>query len=83
MKLEAVVAYGDDLKGHREADFPYGVDTIYKAEDKRLYPYTSLPHSSLLINLFREIKPQIAFTWARLQSAATSARVSAPACTAA
>ena len=37
------------------------MDTIYKAEDKRLYPYTSLPHSSLLINLFREIKPQIAF----------------------
>jgi electron transfer flavoprotein alpha subunit len=30
-------------------------------EDARLYPYTSLPHSSILINLFKEIKPQIAF----------------------
>lgn len=60
VKLEAVVA-GDDLKDIEKQIFPYGVDTIYKAEDKRLYPYTSLPHSSLLINLFREIKPQIAF----------------------
>ena len=60
VKLEAVVA-GDDLKDIEKQIFPYGVDTIYKAEDKRLYPYTSLPHSSLLINLFREIRPQIAF----------------------
>ena len=60
VKLEAVVA-GDVLKDIEKQIFPYGVDTIYKAEDKRLYPYTSLPHSSLLINLFREIKPQIAF----------------------
>ena len=60
VKLEAVVA-GDDLKDIEKQIFPYGVDTIYKADDKRLYPYTSLPHSSLLINLFREIKPQIAF----------------------
>jgi electron transfer flavoprotein alpha subunit len=37
------------------------VDTVYKVEDARLYPYTSLPHSSILINLFKEIKPQIAF----------------------
>ncbi|MBD5231259.1 MAG: electron transfer flavoprotein subunit alpha/FixB family protein [Bacteroidales bacterium] len=59
-KLEAVVA-GDNLKGIEEQVFPYGVDRLYKVEDKRLYPYTSLPHSSILINLFREIKPQIAF----------------------
>ena len=60
VKLEAVVA-GDKLKGIEEQIFPYGVDTVYKMEDERLYPYTSLPHSSILINLFREIKPQIAF----------------------
>ncbi len=29
-------------------------------EDKRLYPYTSNPHAAILINLFKEIKPQIA-----------------------
>ncbi len=60
VKLEAVVA-GDNLNGVENQLFPYGVDTLYKAEDARLYPYTSLPHASLLINLFREIKPQIAF----------------------
>lgn len=59
-KLEAVVA-GDKLEGIEEQVFPYGVDRLYKVQDERLYPYTSLPHSSILINLFREIKPQIAF----------------------
>lgn len=60
VKLEALVA-GDDLKDIEKQIFPFGVDTIYKVEDKRLYPYTSLPHSSILINLFKEIQPQIAF----------------------
>lgn len=59
-KLEAVVA-GDKLEGIEDQVFPYGVDRLYKVEDPRLYPYTSLPHSSILINLFGEIKPQIAF----------------------
>lgn len=59
-RLEAVVA-GDKLAGIEDQVFPYGVDRLYKVEDSRLYPYTSLPHSSILINLFREIKPQIAF----------------------
>lgn len=59
VKLEAVVA-GDNLSGIEEQVMPYGVDTLYKFEDKRLYPYTSLPHSSILINLFRELKPQVA-----------------------
>ncbi len=60
IKLEAVVL-GDRLGGIEEQVFPYGVDTLYKVQDVRLFPYTSLPHSSVLINLFREIKPQIAF----------------------
>ena len=58
VKLEAVVL-GDNLKDIEKQVFPYGVDTLYKIEDKRLYPYTSLPHASALINLFKEIKPQI------------------------
>lgn len=60
IKLEAVVA-GDNLKNIEKQIFPYGVDTVYKVEDKRLYPYTSLPHSSILIKLFKEIEPRIAF----------------------
>ncbi len=58
VKLEAVVI-GDNLADIEEQIFPYGVDVLYKVEDKRLYPYTSLPHASALINLFKEIKPQI------------------------
>lgn len=60
IRLEAVVA-GDNLKDIEKQVFPYGVDTLYKFEDKRLYPYTSLPHASILINLFKEKEPRIAF----------------------
>ncbi|MCD8388327.1 MAG: electron transfer flavoprotein subunit alpha/FixB family protein [Bacteroidales bacterium] len=58
VKLEALVI-GDNLKGIEEQIFPYGADVVYKVEDKRLFPYTSNPHASVLINLFKEIKPQI------------------------
>ncbi len=43
IKLEAVVV-GDKLKDIEKEIFPYGVDTVYKVEDARLYPYTSLPY---------------------------------------
>ncbi len=59
VKLEAVVI-GDKLEGIESQLFPYGVDTVYKLQDDRLYPYISAPHASALINLFREITPQVA-----------------------
>ena len=58
VRLEAVII-GDKLDGVENQVFPFGVDVVYKIADARLYPYTSLPHSSALINLFKEIKPQI------------------------
>lgn len=58
VRLEAIVL-GDELDGIENQIFPYGVDVVYKMQDKRLYPYTSLPHASALINLFKEIKPQV------------------------
>ncbi|MDE6454295.1 MAG: electron transfer flavoprotein subunit alpha/FixB family protein [Muribaculaceae bacterium] len=58
VKLEAIVI-GDKLDGVENQLFPYGADTVYKVEDARLYPYTSNPHAAVLINLFREIKPQV------------------------
>ncbi len=58
-KLEAVAA-GYQLDKIGAQVFPYGVDTLYLADDKRLAPYTTLPHTSLLVNLFKEEKPQIA-----------------------
>ena len=38
---------------------PYGVDVLHIFDDERLYPYTSLPHASILVKLFEEEKPQI------------------------
>ncbi|MDR2475770.1 MAG: electron transfer flavoprotein subunit alpha/FixB family protein [Bacteroidales bacterium] len=58
-KLEAVVA-GYQLDKIAAQVFPYGVDVLYLADDKRLAPYTSLPHTSLLNKLFKEEEPQIA-----------------------
>lgn len=58
VKLEAIVI-GDDLTDVEKQVLPYGVDRVYKVADKRFYPYTSNPHAAVLINLFREIKPQV------------------------
>ena len=58
VKLEALVI-GNKLDKIEDSLYPYGVDVVYKVEDKRLYPYTSNPHAAILINLFKEIKPQI------------------------
>ncbi len=58
VKLEALVL-GDKLDGIEDQIFPYGADVVYKVEDPRLFPYTSNPHAAVLINLFKEIKPQI------------------------
>ncbi len=58
VKLEALVI-GDNLKGVESQVEPFGADVVYKVEDARLYPYTSNPHAAVLINLFKEIKPQI------------------------
>ncbi|MDE5666375.1 MAG: electron transfer flavoprotein subunit alpha, partial [Duncaniella sp.] len=56
VKLEAIVI-GDNLTDVEKQVFPYGVDRLYKVSDKRLYPYTSNPHSAVRINLIRDIKP--------------------------
>ena len=58
VKLQALVV-ADKLDGVEETLYPYGVDTVYKVEDARLYPYRSNPHASVLIKLFKEIEPQI------------------------
>lgn len=58
-KLEAVAA-GYQLDKTGAQVFPFGVDTLYLADDARLAPYTTLPHTSLLVNLFKQEKPQIA-----------------------
>ena len=58
-KLEAI-AIGHKLDGVEKQIIPYGVDTLYVADDARLFPYQTLPHTSLVVKLFEEEKPQIA-----------------------
>lgn len=57
-QLEAVVA-GANLKDIEKQALPYGVDKLHVFDAPGLFPYTSLPHTSVLVNLFKEEKPQI------------------------
>lgn len=57
--LEAVVATAYLGKVEEEV-FQYGVDRLHIFKDERLSPYSTLPHSSILLELFKTEKPQIA-----------------------
>lgn len=58
-KLEAL-AIGYNLDGVPAQVFPYGVDRLTIADDKRLKYYTTLPHTDIVVKIFKEEKPQIA-----------------------
>ena len=57
-KLEAVVI-GSGLENIGRQIFKYGADIIHVADDKRLSPYLTLPHTSIVNKLVKEQKPQI------------------------
>ena len=57
-QLEAICA-GSDLADVEKQVLPYGVDRVHVFDAPGLFPYTSLPHTSILVNLFKEEKPQI------------------------
>lgn len=58
-RLEAVVV-GTGLEGIEKVLFPYGVDVIHIADDKRFFPYLTLTHTAVVKSLFEKEKPQIA-----------------------
>lgn len=59
VELHAVVI-GTDVKGKVEEQIlPYGVDKLFVFEKEGLFPYTSAPHTEIVVNLFREEQPQI------------------------
>ncbi len=59
VRLEAVAA-GSGIVGRVEAQIlPYGVDVLHLFDAPGLAPYTSLPHTAVLVNLFKEEQPQI------------------------
>ena len=59
VELRAVVA-GTGIKGKVEEQIiPYGVDKLFVFDAPGLFPYTSAPHTDILVNLFKEEQPQI------------------------
>ena len=59
VQLEAVCA-GSGIIGQVEKQaLPYGVDRLHIFDEPRLAPYTSLPPTDILVNLFRKEQPQI------------------------
>ena len=57
--LEAIVA-GSGIKGKVEKEIlSYGVDKLHVFDAEGLFPYTSKPHTSILVNLFKQEQPQI------------------------
>ncbi len=59
VQLEAIVI-GNELKDIEKQLYPYGVDIINFAQDKRLFPYQTLPHFSIITKLFKEKQPEVA-----------------------
>lgn len=59
VELHAIVA-GTAIKGEVEEQIlPYGVDKLFVFDAEGLFPYTSAPHTDIVVNLFKEEKPQI------------------------
>ena len=59
VQLEAVVA-GSGIIGNVEKQIlPYGVDRLHIFDAEGLSPYTSKPHTAVLVNLFKQEQPQI------------------------
>ena len=59
VELHAVVA-GTGIKGKVEDQIlPYGVDRLFAFDGEGLFPYTSAPHTDILVNLFKEEHPKI------------------------
>ena len=54
------IAIGTGIKGKVEDQvLPYGVDKLFVFDAPELFPYTSAPHTDIVVNLFKEEQPQI------------------------
>lgn len=76
VELHAIVV-GTGIKGKVEDQIlPYGVDKLFVFDGEGLFPYTSAPHTDILVNLFNEEKPQIALMGATVIGRDLGPRVS-------
>ena len=54
------IAIGTGIKNKIEEQvLPYGVDKLFVFDAPELFPYTSAPHTDIVVNLFKEEQPQI------------------------
>ena len=54
------LAVGTGIKGNVENQIlPYGVDKLFVFDGEGLYPYTSAPHTDIMVKLFQAEQPQI------------------------
>jgi electron transfer flavoprotein alpha subunit len=59
VELHAIVI-GTGVKGKVEDQIlPYGVDKLFVFDGEGLFPYTSAPHTDIMVKLFEEEQPQI------------------------
>ncbi|MBN1971751.1 MAG: electron transfer flavoprotein subunit alpha/FixB family protein [Candidatus Delongbacteria bacterium] len=58
VSLETIVI-GAKLKDIGNQLFPYGVDVVHTADDSRLFPYTTIPHTKIVCEVVKKEQPQI------------------------
>ncbi len=59
VELHAVVIGTGIKKKVEDQILPYGVDKLFVFDGEGLFPYTSAPHTDIMVNLFKEEQPQI------------------------
>lgn len=74
-RMEAIAA-GANLDSIAQQVFPYGVDVLHVFKEERLSPYTTMPHTSILVELFKKEKPQICLMGATIIGRDLGPRVS-------
>ncbi|MFA6912272.1 MAG: electron transfer flavoprotein subunit alpha/FixB family protein [Proteiniphilum sp.] len=74
-RMEAIAA-GAHLDSIAQQVFPYGVDVLHVFKEERLSPYTTMPHTSILVELFKKEKPQICLMGATIIGRDLGPRVS-------
>ena len=55
----AALVCGSGLDTIEQQLYPFGVDQVFKADDKRLSPYRTLPHFAVLSKVIEENRPDV------------------------
>ena len=60
LECVAIGSFGETSKANLAENIAqYGADVLHIFDDAKLFPYTTLPHTSIIVKLFQEEKPQI------------------------